>query len=139
MYIEGIENDFKDEIKIESEIRIQKSSLNETRFEMTNISNNKIESENNKVFDKDSNIESSKNELCILALKIISSLHSDATLSRIQIDRITRTFHLFLNTIYVNDIKKSLMDTNLNHVIEKFDIFQNILVILILNTNEINY
>lgn len=57
---------------------------------------------------------------------MISSLHSDATLSRIQIDRITRTFHLFLNTNYVNDIKKSFMETNLNHVIEKFDIFQNI-------------
>lgn len=47
VHVEEIENDFIDEIKIKSEIRIQKSS-----FEMTNISNNEIESENNTVFDR---------------------------------------------------------------------------------------
>lgn len=59
---------------------------------------------------------------------MISSLHSDATVSRIQINRIMRLFHLFLNTSYVNDFKKciSLTESNSNHIIEKFEIFQNI-------------
>lgn len=121
------ENIFNDKIKLESEI-FQKSSLNKTSFELVNISNNEIESDSNDtVFNKDSNIEITQNEFRILALKMISSLHSDATLSRIQIDRIMRIFHLFLNTSYVNDFKKciSLTESNSNHIIEKFEILQN--------------
>lgn len=59
---------------------------------------------------------------------MISSLHSDATLSRIQIDRITRIFHLFLNTSYVNDLKNgiSLTESNSYHIIQKFEILQNV-------------
>lgn len=125
--VKEIENIFNDEIKLESEI-FQKSSLNKTSFELVNISNNEIEFDSNDtIFNKDLNIEITQNVLRILALKMISSLHSDDTLSRIQIDRIMRIFHLFLNTSYVNDLKKciSLTESNSNHIIEKFEILQN--------------
>lgn len=130
--VKEVENICNDEIRLESEFEIfQKSSLNKTCFESLNISNNEIEFDrNDTVFNKDSNIETTQNELCILALKMISTLHSDATLSRIQIDRIMRIFHLFLNTSYVNDlkicIKSSLTESNSNHIIEKFEILQNV-------------
>jgi len=75
-------------------------------------------------------METVSEELRILALKMISSLHSDATLSRVQIDRITQIFHLFLNTKYVNTLKEcikmSLTETNSNYIIKNFEILQNV-------------
>lgn len=78
--------------------------------------------------NKNWNIKDTHNELRILALQLISSLHADATLSRLQIDRITRIFHSFLNSKYVNDIKGkiSLIESADSDIIEYFEILQNV-------------
>jgi len=118
-------------IEIDSEI-FKKPDLKETRLKIRHIPNNEIESNNDIVFktsDTESGMIFVRNDLRTIALQMISSLHSDATLSRIQIDRITRIFHLFLNTSYVNDLKKyiSFMESpNSNHIVEKFEILQNV-------------
>lgn len=98
--------------------------------EIVNVSNNEIENNNNDTFlNSNSNVEITRERLCILALEMISTLQSDATLSRVQIDRITRIFHSFLNTNYVNDLKKeisSIESLNSSHILEKFEILQNV-------------
>lgn len=97
--VKEVDNIFHDTVKLESEHLHQTSSLNKTNFELVNIYNNNIESNNNDtVFKKDLNIETTQKELRIFALKMISLLQLDAALSRVQINRITRIFHLFLNT-----------------------------------------
>lgn len=58
--------------------------------------------------NKNCDIEGIRNELSILALELVSSLHADAILSRVQIDHITRIFNSFLNNSYMNDIKRRI-------------------------------
>lgn len=99
--------------------------------EAVNICNDKMtESNNNNIFlNNNLNVQAIRNKLRSLALEMISSLQSNATVSRIQIDRITRMFHSFLNTSFVNDLKHeiSLMESpNSNDIVEKFEILQSV-------------
>lgn len=122
------ENSFNDTIQVNFEI-FPKTNLKKPGSEIENI-NNKIESDNNTICDKNlDDTESEQNNLHIFAMKMISSLQSDAALSRIQINRIMQLFHVFLNTNYINNLKKSISfieSPNSSNIIEQFEILQNV-------------
>lgn len=77
------------------------------------------------------NIEDTRYELREFALQLVSSLHADATLSRVQIDRITHIFHSFLNSNYMNDIKSGIAlieSPDSGHILEQFKLLQDVFV-----------
>jgi len=111
---------------LKSEIN-QISETNEVKE--INICNDKITecNYNDTFLNNNFNVQTTQNKL--RTLEMISSLQSNATVSRIQIDRITRIFHSFLNMNFVNDLKKeiSLMESpNSNDIVEKIEILQSV-------------
>lgn len=104
------------------------SDMNTENLEIS-ISNDCKSDCNDTVVLENSDTKSAQNELYMTALATISSLQSDATLTRIQSDRIARILHTFLNTKYFNDLKEKIFameSLNAKYIVDNCEIFQNL-------------
>lgn len=107
---------------------VQLSNAN-TQYSEPSISNDWTSDCDDTVVFEESNVECTENELRMVTLATISSLQSDATLTRTQIDRITRILYSFYNTKYFNDLKQhisAIESPNSNNIIERFETFQRV-------------